>query len=446
MEKIDGFIFPVTGRFSVYTGMMKEDFLSYIWKFQLIRNGLTTQEGETVEVIKAGLQNPDSGPDFMHAMIRIGNTLWAGSVEIHVKASDWFRHGHQDDPAYLGVILHVVYEADKPVMRAGGELLPTLLLKEQFDPGLFAKYEDFLSSRKWIPCADQLHQIPLTLQKTYLSALAIERIESRSGLIDKLLESNHGDFEETVHQVFARGFGLVINTEPFEQLARILPFGLCRRYKDQALALEALALGQAGFLRPGFQDPYPARLWTEYQYLMNKHQLKPMDTDQWKFLRIRPTGFPTVRLLHWVALLRGRHSLVTEILQERELQTVMNLLHNTIDPYWDTHFIPDRPALRGGSNPGEGFIRVWIINALVPMLIFYGRHKDRQDRVDMALSIMESFPPEQNKILAAWEEHGLKAVNALEGQGLIYLKKGYCDEKRCLSCSFGNYLLRNVNI
>lgn len=404
-----------------------------------------TVDGEEIEVLKPGINNTDAGPDFMHAMIRIGTTLWAGSVEIHVRASDWFRHGHQEDPAYKGVILHIVHEADKPIFRTPGEAIPTLVLKDNYDSGLYERYLDFLESRQWIPCAGQLHHLPMPLLKTYLSAYAIERFEDRSGLIDKLLQANHGDLEETTHQFFARGFGTVINTDPFEQLARLLPFGLCRRYKDQELVLEALALGQAGFLKPDFKEDHPKQLWNEYQYLRNKHQLNSMSVDSWKFLRIRPSGFPTIRLVHWAAFLKGRHSLVDEFLLERDVNKILEYLHNKIDDYWDTHFIPDRPARRGGSNPGEGFIRVWIINALVPMLIFYGRHKDRQDRIDMALCIMESFPPEQNKILASWAEHGVEAANALEGQGLIYLKKYYCDQKRCLSCSLGNYLLRNTS-
>jgi hypothetical protein len=422
--------------------MMKEDFLSYIWKFQLIKNKLITTDGEALEVLRTGVQNQDAGPDFTQAMVRIGDTLWAGSIEIHVRGSDWYRHGHQDDPAYKGVILHIVHDPDVAVFRNEREVLPTLVLKDSYELDLYAKYQDFLKSQMWIPCAGQLGEVPLNLLKTFLTAFAIERMEERSALISNLLQANLGDLEETTHQFFARGFGVVINMDPFEQIARILPFSLCRRYKDQELMLQALALGQAGFLKPGFGDSYPKVLWETYQYLRNKHQLKPMSLDSWKFLRMRPTGFPTVRLAQWAAFLKGRHSLVSEFLQESDSKKILGFLQNKLDIYWETHFIPDRPARRGASACSEGFIRVWACNSLAPMLIFYGRHKERQDRVELALSILESFPPELNKILAGWAENGIEATNALEGQGLIYLKKYYCDKKRCLSCSIGNYLLR----
>ncbi|MEI6577056.1 MAG: DUF2851 family protein [Bacteroidota bacterium] len=420
---------------------MREEFLYYIWKFQLLKSKLQTEDGQHVEVIKPGFLNPDSGPDFIQAMIRVGETLWAGSVEIHTRSSDWFRHGHQQDPAYLGVIMHVVFESDKPVFRTENEILPTLVLKDRFDPGLYMRYENFLSSQQWIPCSGQLHHVPSSHLKTYLSALAVERYEDRLLLIDNLLHANHGDFEETTHQFFARSFGMVINTDPFERLARILPFSLCRRYKDQDIILEALALGQAGFLRPDFDDDYAKSLWSEYHHLKHKHHLTSMSADDWKFLRIRPSGFPTMRIVNWAAFLKERHSLVDEVLLEMNLENVMEYLNRKLHSYWDSHFIPGRPARKNSSNPGEGFIRVWIINALVPMLIFYGKRKERQDRIDMALNIMESLPAEDNKILRAWADIGVTATNALEGQGLIYLKKCYCDLKKCLNCSIGIRIL-----
>ena len=47
-------------------------------------------------------------------------------MEIHVKSSDWNRHGHNKDEAYNNVILHVVAVNDMPVSNANGDPVTTL--------------------------------------------------------------------------------------------------------------------------------------------------------------------------------------------------------------------------------------------------------------------------------------------------------------------------------
>lgn len=126
---------------------MKEDFIYYLWENRLLSKDLMTVDGETVYVISVGVRNYDSGPDFLDARIRIGKTLWVGHVEMHVNASDWFCHGHQNDDAYNNVILHVVYHNDTERLA-----IPTLEIKGKFDESIYERYNGFLKSRRWIPC------------------------------------------------------------------------------------------------------------------------------------------------------------------------------------------------------------------------------------------------------------------------------------------------------
>jgi hypothetical protein len=232
-----------------------------------------------------------------------------------------------------------------------------------------------------------------------------------------------------------------LNDDAFEQLGMVLPFNLCRRYTNSSYQLEALALGQAGFLEPGFQDEYPAGLREEYQYLRNMHSLTPMNRVSWKFFRIRPAAFPTIRILQWVAMLGKHQSLVNGVLLEEDVSRIMGLFRNVISEYWTTHLLPDRCSEASDRICSESFTRVWMINSKFPLAIFYGKKKFQEERVERAIQAMESFLPEKNKVISAWAGVGIRAGNALESQGLLHLKKKYCDFKKCVNCSIGVYLL-----
>ena len=92
---------------------MTERLLQYIWQFQYFNhNDLVTDEGESLQIIHPGSLNTNQGPDFTDAKIKIENTVWAGSIEIHINTSDWKNHKHSDDKNYKNVILHVVWQHD----------------------------------------------------------------------------------------------------------------------------------------------------------------------------------------------------------------------------------------------------------------------------------------------------------------------------------------------
>ena len=119
---------------------MKEDFIYYLWENRLLSIDLKTTDDEEITILSVGTRNHDSGADYNNARIKIGGTLWAGQVEIHVRASDWFRHQHQYDGSYNNVILHVVYENDTDMLK-----MPTLEIKDKFDISLFHNYNNVIS-------------------------------------------------------------------------------------------------------------------------------------------------------------------------------------------------------------------------------------------------------------------------------------------------------------
>jgi len=128
---------------------MQEDFLHYIWQYQKLTTlGLKTVQGNDLQVISVGELNTNSGPDFYNSRVVICHQEWVGTVEIHLKASDWFVHQHQNDSAYDNVILHVVWENDVDIFDANQNILETLELKDVVDEKLVASYKSLLWKKK----------------------------------------------------------------------------------------------------------------------------------------------------------------------------------------------------------------------------------------------------------------------------------------------------------
>src|SRR5690242_4548258 len=139
---------------------MTEDFLHHLWKFRLFEKArLSTVDGDAIEILKTGQQNFDAGPDFFNAHLRIGDTLWAGNVEVHLKSSDWKKHRHSSDAAYNNVILHVVYEHDEEVVTSRQTRIPTLELKDRFQFRLYENYRSLVGSQRWIACSDHIGSV-----------------------------------------------------------------------------------------------------------------------------------------------------------------------------------------------------------------------------------------------------------------------------------------------
>ena len=211
---------------------MNEDFLFYLWKFQLFSCNLFTSDGLQVVVVSAGTRNADSGPDYFNAKVKIGDTLWAGNIEIHTISSDWFRHHHDEDDAYDNIILHVVYENDKPVKRKNGEEIPTIEIKDCYNPALFDRYRDFVTTMNPLPCHRHLREVNHFTLMSWFDTLIIERLEDKTSVILQNLSRISEDFNEVFYQKLCRNFGFKTNADAMEQLARSLPLGIVSKHRD----------------------------------------------------------------------------------------------------------------------------------------------------------------------------------------------------------------------
>ena len=423
---------------------MNEQFISYLWKYKLLDSDLATADGEPLQVINPGVQNSDSGPDFFNARVKIGNTVWAGNVEIHVKSSDWFQHGHQNDNAYDSVVLSVVYEHDKEIKRKNGEIIPTLEIKNKFAPSLLEKYDDYQKSMRKIPCSNDLDKADYLTILSWLERLTIERLQEKADVIRNEIENRKFDFQEVFYHKLARYFGFRANNDAFEQLARSVPLSVAARHNENLLQLEALCFGQAGLLSGHFHDQYPKALQEEYRFLRSKYNLKPMDKSVWRFMRMRPANFPTLRISQFARLIYRSSGLLQKIITEENLDNLRTLFHVKASEYWENHYRFDSPTpVKKGKTIGKSSIDVLLINTIIPFVFAYGTIHDKQDMKDKAIAWLGQIEAENNTFTRLFDEFGVTAENAMHSQALIQLKTRYCDEKRCLECAIGHYLLKS---
>lgn len=422
-----------------------EDFLHYIWKFRLFHPAvLLTECGQALEISYTGFQNKDAGPDFQNARIRIGETLWAGNVEVHIQSSDWQKHQHAADDAYNNVILHVVYENDCPVKRKNGDIIPTLVLKERIASDLFSRYENLLKGYlSTIPCEHMIGKVAGITWQNWLTRVLIERLEKRSEDVEVSLALNKGDWEATFYQFLAANFGFKTNALPFELLAKSLPQLILAKHKNNALQINALIFGQAGFLNERFAEDYPLQLQKEYVFLKKKYSLNSIDKYIWKFLRLRPLNFPTVRLAQFAALVLCSNHLFSKILAVNQPEQLRELFQEVaVNTYWDNHYHFGKTANCSSKKIGRQSIDNILINTVSLFLFAYGKITQTDRFINRGLALLENIPAESNSIVKIFTDFGIRIENSYDSQAVIELKNTYCDYKRCLSCGIGNSILK----
>lgn len=423
---------------------MREDFLHFIWQFQYFdHQQLLTTTSETLHILSPGFANSHAGPDFSQARIRMGDMEWAGQVEIHVQSSEWQAHQHQQDSAYDGVILHVVWQQDTPVYRKDGSLIPALELKDRVNLQLLSRYQYLLAHKGLIPCASQFEAVPAIHKIQTLEKAMMQRLQHKASLVQELLTANNQDWEETTYQWLARSLGFKLNAEPFLQMARAVPLKLLHKHRDNLLQMEALLFGQAGFLAHESTDAYVQALQKEYKFLSHKYTIGglKLPAGQWKFARLRPVNFPTLRIAHLAAFLQVHQNLFSLLTQAENLHTFSEILSVQPSPYWQYHYTFEKET-QSTAHLGKESIANLVMNALVPLLACYARQKDKYAYIDKAIAWLETLPAENNYITRLWKELHLPVKNAFDAQASIELYNHFCVPVKCLSCPVGVFLIK----
>lgn len=421
---------------------MKESILHYVWQYKLFpQHGLKTTGGESVEIIDTGRYNQDAGPDFFNAKIKINHTLWAGNVEIHSVSSDWNRHQHSTNKAYDSVILHVVERADTEVYRTDGNRIPQLVLP--IAPDILENYELLQKGSGAVRCAEKIPFVPAVFIENWKNALLAERLGVKTDAIKSLLDDTDNDWDEVFYIILARSFGAGINAEPFERLAKSLPLSVLDKHADNVFQLEALLFGQAGLLPDHPFDDYATCLCKEYAFLQTKYGLKKsLDAEQWKFSRLRPANFPTIRIAEFAALIHTSGRLFSKVLEQTEAGAFYDMLQGEVSEYWKTHYtFSGSETAKRTKKLGKQAIDTILINTVVSFVFCYGTLRRNESLKARALAWLEELPAERNVIVSDWESVGLVCKSAYDSQALIQLRKCYCNEKKCLHCRIGHKVL-----
>ena len=420
---------------------MTEEFLYYIWQFKLWNGQLTTVCGNKVLVEKPGMRNMHAGPDFLNARIRIGDVLWFGNVEIHVKTSDWFFHGHEEDENYQNLILHVVFHNDLENLPHD---CPLVVLNEFISQDLIQNYHNLQSPYEFIPCEKFLSEIDDFTLRNFIETLFIQRIENKVNFLENRLKILQGDWEALLFERISYVFGLKVNAEAFELLAKSFPFKILQQVIRKNESVEALLFGQAGFLEVP-KDLYQKELQLKYIFLKNKYELQALDNHLFKFLRLRPPNFPTVRIAQLAAMYQFNNQLFNELIHLNDFNSLKTKFSQIqINEYWKTHYnFGTETTKKTEKKITQERLQLLVLNAIVPIQYLFFKIHGEAD-IEKILQLLESMKPEQNAIIKNYNKIGLKISNALQSQAFLELKKYFCDEKKCLNCKIGNKIIHDA--
>ena len=214
------------------------------------------------------------------------------------------------------------------------------------------------------------------------------------------------------------------------------------KHADNLLQVEAMLFGCAGFLEADFTDAYPNLLKREFAVMKAKFNLLSLPAERWKFMRMRPSNFPTIRLAQMAQMIHRHGCMFSKIKEAGSTAVVKALFDVEASGYWETHYRFDIPTESKPKHLGDATANILIINAVVPLLFCYGKlHKD-ESFCETTIQFLEETEAEDNAIIRHFAQCGIAAQNAMQTQALLHLYNIYCKRKRCLECRWGNVLLR----
>ncbi|MDH7913152.1 DUF2851 family protein [Winogradskyella sp. SYSU M77433] len=421
---------------------MQEDFLHYIWKHKAFDTSeLKTSKNEVVEILQLGQHNRNAGPDFFNAQLIIDGQLWAGNVEIHIKASDWYVHHHETDKAYDNVILHVVWEDDSEIFRKDNTAIPTLELRRFIDLDLLNNYQKLIKSNTWINCESSFSEVDDFLLSNWLERLYIERLERKSDDIFDLLKTSNNDWEAVLFKMLTKNFGLKVNGESFFSLSNSFDFTIVRKLQSEVSDLEALFYGQADLLsEDDVQDIYYQDLQKRYQFLKQKFKLNNQGVLPLHFFRLRPPNFPTIRLSQLANLYHSHSSLFSEVISVKSIEDLYTLFKIETSDFWKTHYTFTKSSKQTKKVLTKSFIDLLIINTVIPIKFSYAKSQGKSIDDDL-FQLIKQIKIEKNSIVSKFLDLKPLEKHALNSQALLQLKLNYCDKNKCLQCAVGNSLI-----
>jgi hypothetical protein len=424
---------------------MNESFLHFIWQHQYYAiAGLTTTDGHSVIVRFPGVYNQNAGPDFLHARIQLDKIEWNGAIEIHIKALDYLAHGHQHDPAYDQVILHVVWKNNGAVRRTDGTIIPAVELSERVNKDLLNRYQILSQSLSRIPCQPARRFIPEDYHVQMMEQAGTLRLEEKSQRVLTLHEECNNNWNETAYRLLASNFGMKVNAHLFLRVAAALPLRILQRYANDLTDLESMLFGVSGLLEGLVSgDNYVQELIDRFRHLRRKFEFNPaVNSWEWKYHRMRPGNFPTLRLAQLAALLQQSDGIFTRLIQVSSTDEIQDWLKVQPSSYWLNHYDFDKAVSSGKCGGlGKEFIDHILINVSAPLAAAYAKWSQDELLLRGAVGLLKKLPAESNKMIRVWLDAGFAPQDAYQSQALIYQLQNNCHQRRCLQCLIGTKIL-----
>ena len=384
---------------------MTESYLQYVWANSRVPTHLLKLvDGRSILIHKVGIHNAQlGGPDFFMGSVTIDSIRLYGSVEIHVKASDWYKHNHDSDENYNNVILHVVYENDIDVVL-NNEKIPTIELKNYIDQLHFNQYMNDRMQKYDFPCKHNLSLIDPVYFESMKTKALYQKLGTKSTTIDA---ADLNDNASVLYHLLGTAFGTSVNKYAFERLVERVPYSSLRK----------------------------APIQHRYNLLMSESGIIQSETSTgqriWHYKGTRPRNFPSIRVKQF-ALLSVRFNFDTnfQYLNSRDIIETFDTLLNKL-------WVGQIDKLRLSKQ----FRNHLMINAIVPYLWYLGEKQNKECLQDKALKVLVQLPRENNTIIKSWMKIGQNPNNAYDSQALLALNRYFCCRKKCLSCEVGNKIL-----
>jgi len=421
---------------------MREDFLHTIWEQQLFQKGSQLYSGlDQIFVLKTGFRNSDAGPDFNQAKIIMADLEWIGSIEIHVRASEWNEHKHQFDEAYQSVILHVVYEKDIDVYRLDGTLVPCLELQNLIPLDVLLKYRSMLQVEKnAIPCSAFLPSVKPFVVISMQERVLVERLERKANDILERFEANKKDWLQTFFQTIAWSLGLRVNAEPMLVLSQSVTTKILAAQGWQTEKMAAILLGQAGYLDKIF-GPAGEKLKTEYAFISQKYALIQPPVI-WKLFRLRPGAFPIQRLI-LLAIISSHLTHWFQLLTEAEdSQDFFSHIEKSSKSDLLSTFLLENGYEKYDFSISKFLRENLIVNVFTPFLTALSLHQNQKEQIEKAMDWLNKLGPEENVISRSWKNMGMVIHSAGESQAFTELYNNYCQKRKCMNCQIGISIIK----
>ena len=375
---------------------MNELYLHYLWKMKRLPiHQMELIDGKKFNLLDFGSYNEfENGPDFKNGSIVLDELTWFGSIEMHVNASDWYKHKHHTDPNYNNVILHVVYNADSEVIQ-NGRILPTIELKNRIDKDHYRQYQFLQKNKSTIPCESLFHSIPIEYWGNMKNRAIINRLDRKAAYFHK---SQADNLKFVFLQFVARAFGSNINQQPFEQLLNSIEWETLQEFSLDEF------VSRINFL--AFSDESHLGI-------------------QWKTKGFRSSSNVPKRVEQFAVLLYNYEFEIESFeLNPKEVITKFETIFKQNGIYDKSLF----------SN--------FIINAVVPFLFGLSTTEFKKiNYKDQAISLLNILPPESNVFVKNWKNINVNSKSAFDSQAALEIYQQFCARKQCLNCTVGIKIL-----